>query len=218
MRFKMLFAVGLALLSVGCGTTKILETSFSSGTGSPAGSIPGTPTDDHITVQSNSSPTINAGNLEFNSNDRAYFHSRPVDSANSTKTVFFVGKLTGGSGPYKVWFQGGKSTPGNPFPQEGLELSISTAGFKLRDTQSSAQLQAGDIVNGADHQVFVSLRLGSGTYSVSIKQTGAAEISWTGNLNANSLNFFKANPRVVMFVGRTGGGGYIVRSVLMREK
>ena len=209
--------VAIACMLVGCGTTKILETGFN---GSFPGPLQGTPTDDHLLVQSSTTPTQTGGNLEFNGTSYAFFYSRPVKSADNTKTISYKGRLNG-AGAYMVHFQGGDSTPAsNKFPEAPLQLRIASSGFQVFDQLDNAQGSVGEINPDVDHEVFVSLRLGSGTFKVSVKQQGLPEKVWTGNLHAGTLNHMKTHPRVLMMVGRhpSGTGKYVMRSILMRER
>jgi hypothetical protein len=217
---SMLWAGILALMgiaSTGCGAT-LLEAHFSSGSGSPQGSIPGNPADDHISVQSGSNPTVNAGLLVFTAtNDRAYFFSRPVDKPDTTKTIFWKGQLTSGSGPFHFHVTA-NNTVSNTFPTNALQLRITNNQVKLLDL-NDAELKSAALVPNGPHEVFISLRLDSATYYISIKQPSAPEILWQGALPQLTTNWIKSQSRVLLMANFFNGTGtYTMDDVIMREK
>jgi hypothetical protein len=217
---SMLWAVTLALMgiaSTGCGAT-LLEAHFSSGSGSPQGAISGNPADDHISVQSASNPTINAGVLVFTAtNDTTSFFSRPVNKPDSTKTIFWKGQLTSGSGPFLCHVTA-YHTVSNTFPTNPILLRFTNNQVKLLDL-NNAELKSAALVPNGPHEVFISLRLDSGTYYISIKQTSAPEILWQGSLPQLTTNWIKSQPRILLMVNFFNGTGtYTMDDVIMREK
>jgi hypothetical protein len=217
---RMLWAGILALIgivSIGCGAA-ILEAHFSSGSGSPQGAIPGNPADDHISVQSGSNPTVNAGQLVFTAtNDKASFFSRPVNKPDTTKTIFWKGQLTSGSGPFHVHVTA-NNTVLNTFPTNPLWLRFTNNQVKLFDL-NDAELKSAALVPNGPHEVFISLRLDSGTYYISIKQTSAPEILWQGSLPQLTTNWIKSQSRILLMASFSNGTGtYTMDDVIMREK
>ncbi len=69
--------------------------------------------------------------------------------------------------------------------------------------------------------VHISLRLGSGTYRMTIQQSGAPEIEFNGTLDPLTANWMKSHSRVVLqagfFPGATGTDAYTMDDVIMRE-
>lgn len=217
---SMLWAGILALIgiaSTGCGAT-LLEARFSSGSGSPQGPIPGNPTDDHISVQSTSNPAFNAGVLVFTAtNHTTSFFSRPVNKPDSTKTIFWKGQLNTGSGPF-FFHVTAYHTVSNTFPTNPLSLRVTNNQVKLLDNNDT-ELKSAALVPNGSHEVFISLRLDSGTYYISIKQPSAPEILWQGSLPQLTTNWIKSQPRILLMASFLNGTGtYTMDDVIMREK
>jgi hypothetical protein len=216
----MLCATFLALVqitSTGCGAT-ILDARFSSGSGSPQGSIPGNPTDDHISVQNQSNPTINAGMLAFTAtNHTTSFFSRPVGQADTGKTIFWKGQLSTGSGPFHFHVTA-HNTVGNTFPTNPLLLKFTNNQVKLIDLNDT-ELKSASLLTNAPHDVYVGLNLKFGTYYISIKQSGAPEILWQGSVPQQTVNHIKSQPRILLMANFFNGNGtYKIDEVIMREK
>jgi hypothetical protein len=207
----------IAMLFTGCGSI-IHQARFSAGSGSPQGSVPGNPTDDHITVQSTANPTLNAGVLVFNAtNHTTSFFSRSVGKPDSTKTISWRGQLNTGSGPFHLHVTA-YHTVSNTFPTDPLLLRFTNNQVSLLD-HNDAELKSGALLPNGPHEVFISLRLGSGTYYISIKQPGAAEILWQGSLPQPTTNWIKSQPRILLMANFFNGTGtYTMDDVIMREK
>jgi len=210
-----LTAIGLVF--TGCGST-ILDARFNSGSGSPQGPIPGNPTDDHISVQSTTNPTVDGGVLAFTAtNDKTSFFSRPVAKPDTTKTIFWKGQLTTGSGPF-LFNVTAYHTVGNTFPTNPLSLRLTNNQAKLLDN-NDAELQSAALVQNGSHEIFISLRPDSATYYISIKQSGASEILWQGALPPLTNNWIKSQPRILLMAAFFNGTGtYTMDDVIMREK
>jgi len=92
----------LALMGIAftvCGAI-VSESRSSAGSETPQGPIPGNPTDDHISVQGTSNPTLNAGLLVFTATKHTTsLFSRPVSTPDTTTTISFDGQPNTGSGP-----------------------------------------------------------------------------------------------------------------------
>jgi hypothetical protein len=207
----------MGIASTGCGAS-LLEARFSAGSGSPQGPIPGNPTDDHISVQSASNPTVNAGALVFTAtNHTASFFSRPVDKPDTTKTIFWKGQLNSGSGPF-LCHMTANNTVGNTFPTNPLWLRFTNNQVKLFDFNNT-ELKSAALTPNAPHEVFISLRLDSGTYYISIKQPTAPEILWQGPLPQLTTNWIKSQSRILLMANfHNGTGTYTMDDVIMREK
>lgn len=207
----------LGIASTGCGAI-LLDARFSSGSGSPQGPIPGNPTDDHISVQSMSNPALNAGVLGFSAtNDTTSLFSRPVNKPDATKTIFWKGQLNTGSGPF-LFHVTAHQTVINTFPTNPLSLRFTNNQVKLLDNNDT-ELKSAALVPNGPHEVFISLRLDSGTYYISIKQPGAPEILWQGSLPQATTNWIKSQPRLLLMARFVNGNGtYTMDDVIMREK
>ena len=217
---SMLWAGLLALIgmtSTGCGAT-LLDARFSSGSGSPQGPIPGNPTDDHISVQSTSNPTLNAGVLVFTAaNDTTSFFSRPVNNSKTTKTIFWKGQLNTGSGPFHFHVTA-HHTVINTFPTNPLLLRFTNNQVKLID-HNDTELKSAALVANGPHDAYIGLNLDFGTYYISIKQSGAPEILWQGPLPQQTANWIKSQPRLLLMANFFNGSGtYAIDEVIMREK
>ena len=217
---SMLWAGFLALVqitSTGCGAM-LLDARFSSGSGSPQGSIPGNPTDDHISVQSASNPTVNVGVLVFTAtNHTASFFSRPVGQADTGKSIFWKGQLNTGSGPFHFHVTA-HHTVGNTFPTNPLRLRFTSDQVKLFDLNNT-ELKSASLLSNGPHDVYVGLNLKFGTYYISIKQSGAPEILWQGSVPQLTIDHIKSQPRILLMANFFNGTGtYTIDEVIMREK
>lgn len=208
-----------AFLGSGCASTLIFRSSFSAGTGSPQGSPFGDPPGDEITVQSTGNPLLTAGHLTFDApNGSTFFFSRPVESTTSTKTIYFTGHLTSGDGPF-IHFVQAYNSVGTPFPDNPLELRFTDTTVEVRDPFDNV-LHSSSIPANQPHDVFISLRLGTDTYRITIQQTGPAEIEFTGSLPATTANVLKRDR--IALNSRFGPGAsvsdtYEMDDVIMRE-
>ena len=216
----MVMAVVLMLATTGCAN-KILEAKFTSGTGTPHGSIPFSPSDDHISVLNQQNPLLTAGTLVFSaaSNDKTSFFTRPVAKSNSDKTIFWDGHLDSGAGPY-IAFVTAYHTVDNTFPTNPLELRITNNQIKLIGLPNDTVFQTASLVPNTAHKVFISLRLGTATYRITIQQGGAPEIVWQGSLPALTASYIISQPRLLLMTGfsSTATGTYIMDNVIIREK
>jgi hypothetical protein len=211
------FLALVQITSTGCGAT-ILDARFSSGSGSPQGPIPGNPTDDHISVQNASNPTLNAGALVFTAtNHTASFFSRPVGQADTGKSIFWKGHLNTGSGPFHFNVTAYHAV-GNTFPTNPLALRFTNNQVKLFDLNDT-ELKSASLLANAPHDVYVGLNLKFETYYISIKQSGAAEILWQGSVPQQTINHIKSQPRILLMANFFNGTGtYTIDEVIMREK
>ena len=217
-----LIAVIVLCLAVGGCATKILYAPFSSDVGSsPHGAIPFTPQDDHISVQDQQNPKIvSPGYLELKSggSHTTSFFTRPIASADSNKTIAWLGQLTAGTGPV-THFVTAYHSIGNTFPGSPLELRISDNQVSLIGPDNT-ELKTSPFQLYTLHSVFISLRLGSGTYSIKITQQNQPEISWQGQLPLATLNQLTSQPRLLLMTSFSSGGTgtYTMDDVLIREK
>lgn len=213
--------IALCLSVAGC-STKILYAPFSTDVGSsPHGSIPFNPQDDHISVQDQQNPKIvSPGYLELKSggSHNTSFFTRPVAQSNSTKTIAWIGQLTAGTGPVSHLVTAYHSVS-NTFPTSPLELRISDNQVRLIGPNNT-ELKTSPFQLYTLHSVFISLRLGSGTYSVKITQQNQPEIAWQGQLPAATLNQLTSQPRLLLMTSFSPGGTgtYTMDDVLIREK
>ncbi|MDH3459130.1 MAG: hypothetical protein OER90_19995 [Gemmatimonadota bacterium] len=223
MRQTMLMAMAVVLIAATAGcATKILDARFSSGSGTPHGPIPFDPSDDHISVLNQQNPVLTAGTLVFSAASEAttsYF-TRPVAKTSSTKTIYWEGHLQSGAGPIAS-FVTAYHTVGNTFPTNPLELRITNNEVKLiGPPPNNTVLHTASLVPNTPHDVFISLRLGTGTYRITIQQPGAPEIVWQGSLPQLTANYIKSQPRLLLMTSFAPGatGTYTMDNVLIREK
>lgn len=213
-------AVILMLGTTGCAN-KILNAQFASGSGTPHGAIPFSPSDDHISVINQQNPLLTGGTLVFSaaSNDKTSFFTRPVAKPNSTKTIFWDGHLDSGAGPF-VAFVTAYHTVGNTFPTNPLELRITNNQVRLIGLPNDTVFQTASLVPNTAHKVFISLRLSTGTYRITIQQGGAPEIVWQGSLPQLTANYIIGQPRLLLMTGfaPAATGTYIMDNVIIREK
>jgi hypothetical protein len=206
----------------GCGKV-ILRANFQGWPqGSPAGPPPGQPGDDQITVQNAGNPAVSGSQLVFHlPAQNAYFFSHPVQVLSANRTAFWIGQLKEGNGPFSVLISG-DDTPGTPFLTNPLIFQFTSNEVKVID-HSNNVLHSHALNPNGEHQVFLSLRLQSGTYSINIKQPGASEIVLSGSLSPLTANWIKSQPRLLMQASFLAGGAsgtneYVMRDVIMREK
>jgi hypothetical protein len=218
---RLMSLVLCALVLSGCGSA-IFHARFDSGAGSPQGAPPGSPTDDQIRVNSTANPVVSAGKLVFSptGGHSAFFFSRPVQNSDSRKTVFWIGRLTSGSGPF-VFQLSAENAPGTPFATNPLTLSFANKQVKVTDL-NDAQLHSAPLVANGEHRVFVSLRLqpGSEHYRITIGQATAPEIEFTGTLPALTATWIKTHSRILLkagFLPATGSDQYVIDEIIMRE-
>ena len=217
---SMLWAGLLALIgiaSTGCGGT-LLDARFNTGSGSPNGAIPGNPTDDHISVQSSSNPTLNAGVLVFTAtNHTTSFFSRPVSQPDTNKSIFWKGQLNTGSGPFHFHVTA-HHTVGNTFPTNPLLLRFTNDQVKLID-HNNTELKSAALVANGPHDAYIGLNMNFGTYYISIKQPAAPEILWQGPVPQATIDWIKSQPRLLLMANFFNGTGtYTIDEVIMREK
>ncbi len=216
----MVTAVVLMLAATGCAN-KILNAQFSSGSGTPHGPIPSSPSDDHISVLNQQNPLLTGGTLVFSSasTDKTSFFTRPVAKSDSTKTIYWEGHLDSGAGPF-VFFVTAYHSIGNTFPTNPLELRITNNQVKLIGMPNDTLFQTASLVPNTPHKVFISLRLGTGTYRITIQQAGAPEIVWQGSLPQLTANYIKSQPRLLLMAGfaPASTGTYIMDNLIIREK
>lgn len=218
---RMAMTVALVLATAGCGS-KILDARFSSGSGTPHGSIPGNPSDDHISVVNQSNPVLSSGTLVFNaaSEDTTSFFTRPVAKSNSKKTIFWEGHLVSGAGP-KSFFVTAYHTVANTFPTNPLELQFTNNEVKLiGPPPSNSVLKTAPLVPNGPHEIFISLRLGTGTYRITVTQPGAPQIEWQGSIPQSTASYIASQPRLLLmtsFAPETNGS-YVMDNVIIREQ
>lgn len=219
---RMSSVVGSLILLAGCGSL-ILNSNFQGASGSPAGAPPGPPSDDQIVVQDPANPVISASELRFKPpQDKAFFFSHPVQQAESTKTIFWKGHLKSGDGPF-TFLISGHNTPASIFLTNPLEVSFSNNEVKLiGPPPNNAVLHTHALSQNTEHQVFISLRLKSGTYRMTIQQPTAPEIEFTGQLSPLTGDWIKSHSRIVLQAGFLSGATstdeYVMDDVIMREK
>lgn len=213
--------LGSAALWAGCGVV-IFKADFQGASGSPAGSPPGPPSGDQIVVQDPANPVVSASRLVFHPpQEKAFFFSSPVQDPEATKTVFWIGRLKTGDGPF-VFLVSADDTPGSVFLVNPMELRFSNNEVKVIGLPpGNAVLHSHSLVPNEEHRVFISLRPKSATYRMTIQQSGAAEIVFTGNLDPLTANWIKSKSRIVLEAGflpnATGTDEYEMDEVIMRE-
>ena len=221
-QIRLTLIISMAAASVGCGGP-IFKANFNGWTGSPAGNPPGQPTADRITVQNQSNPVVSGSALSFDPpGNHAYLFSSPVKTADSTKTLFWVGRLKSGDGPF-VFLVSGHDSPGTPFLTNPLELKFTNNNVQLiGPPPNSTLLGSRSLVPNTEHRVFISLRLKTQTYRITIQQAGAPEIELTGPLNPLTVNWIKSRSRIVLSAAflhhATSTDEYVMDDVIMREK
>jgi len=215
------FVVLSTIPLAGCGTL-ILKANFQGApSGSPAGSPPGKPNDDRIVVQDPGNPVVSGPELIFHPPEKkAYFFSHPVEDPDATKTIFWIGRLKSGDGRF-AFMVSADNTPGSIFLTNPLELTFSNNEVKVSDFNNNV-LHSHSLNPNEEHQVFISLRLQSGTYRITVQQPGAAEFEFNGQLNPQTANWIKSKSRIVLqsafFPNATSTDEYAIREVIMREK
>jgi len=204
----------------GCGTV-ILKAAFAGWpAASPAGPPPGPPSNDQIVVQDQGNPVVSGPELIYHPPQKnAYFFSHPVANANATKTIFWIGRLKSGNGPFS-FLVSADNTPGSIFLTNPLELRFSNNEVKVIDLNDTV-LHSHPLNANSEHQVFISLRLQSGTYRITVQQPDAAEFEFDGQLNPLTANWIKSKARIVLETGflpnATGTDEYAISQVIMRE-
>jgi hypothetical protein len=201
-----ILAVVSALLLAGCGTV-ILCADFQS---PPAGGLlPGPPDDDRLGMSGGTVVSAGALTLNSSSSSVASFISHPVQDPEAKKWIAWTGQLKSGEGPLNFWIAGhtlgvNEALPDKPFLKIGPDLVVVSEGTGPLPPPSS-QPNSPLNQNGL-HRVFVSLRPKSGTYWISIQQSGAAEIVFTGQMSQSTAQSLKGHDRVLMLVSFLGGG------------
>jgi hypothetical protein len=212
----------LSIVLTGCGAL-IFNADFDGWpAGSPAGPPPGAPNDDQIIVQNSNNPVVSSSLLIFHPSPNTFFFSRSIQDPDATKTIFWKGHLTSGDGPFTVLVSAANS-PGSIFLTNPIDLRFTNNEVKMIDLPPGNNvLHTHSLTPNEPHEVFISLRLKSGTYSITIQQPSAPEISFTGNLNALTTNWIKTHTRIVMEAAFIPGAGatdeYKMDDVIMREK
>lgn len=208
-------------LLTGCATA-IFKADFQGWpSGSPAGAPPGSPSDDQITVPQGS-PVVSSSKLVLNPPDMAYFFSQPVGDPDLTRTIFWIGRLKSGDGPFAVLLSA-ENAPGTSFLTNPLELRFSNSDVKVIDVPpGEAVLHSHALVSNTEHRVFISLRMKVGTYRMTIQQAGAAEIEFTGQLNPLTANWIKTHSRILLAAQfhptATASDEYEMDDIIMRTK
>jgi hypothetical protein len=129
-RRRLVSLVLCATVLTGCGGP-IFHAKFDTGSGSPQGAPPGNPSDDQIRVNSTANPVVSAGKLVFApTGSAAFFFSHPVESTSSRKTIFWIGRLIAGSGPF-VFQISADNAPGTPFATNPVSLSFDKNGVTV---------------------------------------------------------------------------------------
>jgi hypothetical protein len=205
---------------IGCGTL-ILKADFQGVSGSPSGSIPGSPNDDQIVVQSPTNPVVSGSVLVFHPSEKTFFFSRSIQDPNATKTIFWKGHMTSGNGPYSVLISAANSV-GSIFLTNAVALQFTNNQVKMIGLPpANNTLHTHSLTPNGAHEVFVSLRLNSGTYSITIQQPAVPEFVFTGSLDSLTTNWIKNHSRIVMeagFFSATATDEYKMDDVIMREK
>lgn len=210
------------VVASGCGTL-IFNADFNADSGSPDGPPPGSPSDDQIVVQDPGNPVVSSAQVVFHPpQDKTFFFSRPVKESTSTKTVFWKGRLVSGDGPFGFLLSA-ENAPGTPFLTNPMELKFTNNQVQvIALPPGNAVLHSHALVPNSQHDVFISLRLKSGTYRMTIQQSGAPEIEFTGALDPLTANTIKNHSRIVLQAGflpnATGTDEYTMDDVIMRER
>jgi hypothetical protein len=218
---RLAWVLGSLTVWAGCGTV-IFNAKFQGASGSPAGSPPGAPAGDQIVVLNPANPVASNSHLVFHpSEGKALFFSTTIQDANATKTVYWVGHLKSGNGPFSFLVSADDS-PGSIFLTNPVELKFTDHDVTVIGLPpGNAVLHSHALLPNAEHSVFISLRLQSSTYRMTIQQSGAPEIEFTGNLDPLTVNWIKSKKRIVLqasFLGGTGNDEYDMDDVIMREQ
>ena len=184
---------------IGCRTTTLLEARFD-GSGSPQGSLPGAPAGDLASVDDPTEPEQEGGFLYWRPppHGKVRLQSAPYAGADTTKTIYWEGRRTAGDTDFVVHI--GAEDADGAAPTVPLILT-------MRGNTVWAQGHIGPVKHSADfdankdHSVFVSLRVGSGQYAITIKSTGAPEIQWTGFFEKATKDRLISQRRLVMEAG-----------------
>lgn len=170
-------------------------------------------------VVTTANPLLTSGTLTFHTPEGStFFFSRPVDSTTSTKTIYFTGHLMSGDGPF-IHFVQAYDSVGTPFPENPLELRFAETTVEVRDLLDNV-LHSSSIPSNARHTVFMSLRLGTDTYRITIPHATADEIEFTGSLPPATASTLKRDR--IALNSRFGPGAspsdqYVMDDVIMRE-
>jgi hypothetical protein len=227
---QLLLALSTTLLA-GCGAT-IFKADFDRWPSDwLVGPPPGSPIDDQIRVQDPGNPVLTGSSLlYYPPPDAAYFFSHPVADLNSTRTIFWFGRLYSGgvpSGPASTAAKftvllSGENAPGTPTLANALELRFSNDEVKVIDVPSgNAVLHSHALNPNTTHRVFISLRLKSGTYRMTIQQVGTPVIEFTGQLNPLTASWIKTHSRIVLaahFFQASASDRYEIDGIVMRRK
>jgi hypothetical protein len=174
-------------------------------------------------VQDQANPSGSGAELVFHPpQDQALFFSHPVQNANATKTVFWIGRLKSGDGPFSLLLSA-DDTPASISLTNPMEFRFSNNELKVIDLPpNNTVLHTHALLPNTEHRVFISLRLQAETYRISVQQPGAAEFEFNGQLNPLTANWIKTKSRIVLqagfFPNATGTDEYAISEVTMREK
>jgi hypothetical protein len=114
------------------------------------------------------------------------------------------------------------NSPGSIFLTNPVHLQFSNNNVQMIGLPPANNiLHSHSLTSNGAHDVFVSLRLKSGTYSITIQQPSVPEFVFTGSLDALTTNWIKSQSRIVMqagFLSATASDEYKMDDVIMREK
>lgn len=210
----------LALVLSGCGS-EILKALFDTDSGSPHGPLPGAPEDDHASAVNLANPKISNGELVFTPANTEYisFYSKRVASVSSDKTITWSGHLQAGSGPFSVLIYSHDPVM-NTFPIDPMILRFTDNHVDLAFSNETP-MASSDLPPNDPHVVFITLQLSAGTYKISITNTQAPKVVWTGPIPTATLTQLQSKPRLVLaakFLSSASTGRYHLDDLVMREK
>jgi hypothetical protein len=222
---KLLVVLCVLSLFVAAGCKKtIFKANFQNyPQGSPAGPPPGDPTDDQIVVYETNNPVVIGSTLVFRPPERkGYFFSHPVANTEATKTVFWIGRLRKGDGPFIVSISADK-TPHPTFAGNPLWMKIYDNKIEILATgPATPLLHSHALTKNGWHEIFITLDPQKETYSISVRQEELPEFKFTGQLHPWTVKQLKENPRILMeatfSLSATASDEYEIKQVIMREK
>ena len=213
-------ALGVLVATIaGCNSTKLLDARFEQ-LGSPAGNLPGPPTGDSVTVDDSTEPEQEGGLLYWRPppHGKARFRSKAYASPTTTKTIYWEGKRTAGDTDF-VFEIGAEDTAG-AVPQAPLIITF-------RKDMAWGQGHIGPVRHSdlfdpnQEHSVFVSLRVGTGRYAITITTANALPIEWDGFLETATMDRLTSQSHLVLQAGfkdEAALKAYRMNNLLMRER
>ena len=211
---------------IGC-TNTIFHENFDSYTGRVQMYPAGDPPADIIKIVpgGGESPTVTYNNKLFFTDpiSQAWLISNGFNNPESTKTIYWEGDIGNGEGP--MWFViSAGDTSGDFGYSPSLRMKIWDDQVILEEYISNStgfnHLKGPASISGV-HYIFISLKIGSGTYYITMSSSSASEKKWTGSLHPQFVNHLKSNSRIIMHVAyplEAKPSQYNMDNIVMREK